>query len=57
MMGFNGGLEREWTFEATISCVTFIGGPIKREALLIGLLNGDVFKIFSENPFPIMLVR
>jgi len=56
-MGFNGGLEREWTFEATISCVTFIGGPIKREALLIGLLNGDVFKIFSENPFPIMLVR
>lgn len=37
--------------------MSFIGGPSRREALLVGLHNGDIFKIFSENPFPINLIH
>ena len=34
-----------------------IGGPIKKESLIVGLANGNVYKIFSENPFPIILIQ
>lgn len=57
MLSFNGGLQREWTFDHPISCMTFIGGPTRREQLLIGLQNGDIYKIFSENPFPILMIH
>lgn len=56
MINFNGGLEREWVFDSPITCIKFIGGPLRREALIIGLQSGYVFKIFSENPFPISLI-
>jgi hypothetical protein len=36
MINFNGGLEREWTFDNPITCIKFIGGPMRREALLVG---------------------
>ena len=57
LLTFRGGLEREWTFEAPITCQLFIGGPQKKEAVLIGLQNGNVYKVFSENPFPILLLH
>ncbi len=57
MMNFNGGLEREWVFDSPITCIKFIGGPLRREAMIIGLQSGNVFKIFSENPFPILLIQ
>jgi intraflagellar transport protein 122 len=57
MLNFNGGLEREWTFEANVNCMKLIGGPIKKECLTVGLANGNVYKLFSENPFPILLIQ
>ncbi len=57
LLTFKGGLEREWTFEAPVACLHFLGGPQKKEAVLIGLQNGLVYKVFSENPFPILLLR
>ena len=57
LLTFKGGLEREWTFESPITCQYFIGGPQKKEAVLIGLANGNIYKVFSENPFPILLIH
>jgi len=39
-----------------VNCMKLIGGPAKRESLIVGLSNGNVYKIFSENPFPILLI-
>jgi len=37
MLNFNGGLEREWSFEANVNCMKLIGGPVKKESLIVGL--------------------
>ena len=57
MLTFNGGLEREWTFDSAITCIKFVGGPMRKETVLVGLHSGDIFKIFAENPFPINLIH
>ncbi|KAI8463130.1 MAG: intraflagellar transport protein [Monoraphidium minutum] len=48
---FEGVKQREWSLDAVA------GGPAKREALVVGLKNGQVVKVFVDNPFPIPLVH
>jgi intraflagellar transport protein 122 len=50
-------LEREWNLDSSIRYLKVLGGPPKRESLLIGLKNGHVLKVFLENPFPIVLIK
>ncbi len=33
-----------------------VGGPPEREGLLLGLKNGQILKIFVDNPFPVQLL-
>ena len=57
LYNFMGGKQREWVLESVIRYIKVVGGPIEREALLVGLKNGTVLKIFIDNPFPIQLIK
>ncbi len=37
--------------------IKIIGGPPNKEALLVGLKNGQISKIFLDNPFAVDLLR
>ena len=50
-------VSREWMLESQICYIKVVGGPPSREGMLVGLRNGQVFKIFIDNPFPILLLK
>jgi len=56
---FGGRRLREWVLESVIRYIKAVGGPCDPpgEALLVGLKNGAVVKIFIDNPFPVHLVK
>eukprot|EP00002_Diphylleia_rotans_P020026 TRINITY_DN3881_c0_g1_i4.p1 TRINITY_DN3881_c0_g1~~TRINITY_DN3881_c0_g1_i4.p1 ORF type:complete len:1192 (+),score=257.48 TRINITY_DN3881_c0_g1_i4:236-3811(+) len=57
LFDFQGTREREWSLEAQIRYIKVIGGQPNREGLLVGLKNGQILKVFINNPFPIQLVK
>jgi len=50
-------IEREWTFDSDIKYLRVLGGAIGREALISGLKNGEIFLIYIDNQFPILLYQ
>ncbi|XP_067012221.1 intraflagellar transport protein 122 homolog [Anabrus simplex] len=54
---FDGTREREWLMESHIRYIKVVGGPPGREGLLLGLKNGQVSKIYLDNPFPVALLK
>ncbi|KAI6231946.1 hypothetical protein M3Y95_00435200 [Aphelenchoides besseyi] len=52
-----GQKQREWSTETMIRYIKVVGGPPGREAILLGLRNGVVNKIFVDNPFPVEVIR
>eukprot|EP01064_Diplonema_japonicum_P000248 TRINITY_DN10184_c2_g1_i1.p1 TRINITY_DN10184_c2_g1~~TRINITY_DN10184_c2_g1_i1.p1 ORF type:complete len:1221 (+),score=188.38 TRINITY_DN10184_c2_g1_i1:64-3726(+) len=57
LYNFAGHWQREWVLESGIRYIKVVGGPVECEALLVGLRNGTVSKIFIDNTFPIHLVK
>ena len=45
LLNFAGDTEREWVLDAVIRYIKVVGGPPRREGLLVGLKNGQVLKI------------
>ena len=54
---FSKNLAREWTYDSNVSFLKSLGGPPREECLLIGLKNGNTFKVFVSNPFPIPIIE
>ncbi len=55
MYSFSGELEREWTMNAPVTFMKVVGGPSRKEGLLVGTEEGQVLKIFINNSFPVNL--
>ena len=47
--------EREWSFETDIKYLRILGGPPKREGMLCGTHSGEIYMIYLDNKFPILL--
>nr|CAH0101988.1 unnamed protein product [Daphnia galeata] len=56
-VNFQGVKEREWTLDSPVRYIKIVGGPANKEGLLLGLKNGQVSKIFLDNPFPVELLK
>ena len=51
----NGQSEREWTFDGDVTFLKVIGGPANRESLICGLSTGEVYIIYIDNQFPVLI--
>jgi hypothetical protein len=54
---FQGNREREWILDSVIRYIKVVGGAAGREGLLVGLKDGQILKIFVDNPFPQQLFK
>ena len=53
---FRENMIREWKMESPITYLKMTEGLPSKEGLLIGLKNGEIYRIFLDNPFPILLI-
>ncbi|CAO1305157.1 unnamed protein product [Diamesa tonsa] len=54
-LDFNGDLQREWIMDSFIRYIKVTGGPAGREGLMVGLKNGQIWRIFLDNSLPILV--
>lgn len=57
LYSFDGVKEREWAMDSVIRYIKVVGGPPKREGIIVGTKSGAIFKIFIDNAFPIPLIN
>lgn len=57
LYSFDGTKEREWLLDSMVRYIKVVGGPSRREGLLVGLKNGTILKILVDNLFPMNLVK
>ena len=48
-------VERDWSFETDIKYLRVLGGAPKREGMLCGTRAGEIYIIYLDNQFPILL--
>lgn len=54
-LDFTGDLQREWIMDSFIRYIKVTGGKPGCEGLMIGLKNGQVWRIFLDNSLPILV--
>lgn len=48
---------REWTLDSQIRYIKVVSGPVRKESILVGLKNGQIFRIFVNNAFPNFILK
>lgn len=48
-------VERDWSFETDVKYLRVLGGAPKREGVLCGLRSGEVYIIYLDNQFPVLI--
>ena len=48
-------VERDWSFETDVKYLRVLGGAMKREGVLCGLRSGEVYIIYLDNQFPVLI--
>ncbi|KAL3283924.1 hypothetical protein HHI36_018092 [Cryptolaemus montrouzieri] len=56
-MTFEGSRDKEWNFTSFIRYIKNAGGPPGREALILGLKNGQVWEVHLDNLHPLLKVK
>lgn len=54
-LDFAGTMQREWVLDSYIRYIKVTGGPGGREGLLLGLKDGQVWRIFLDNSLPMLI--
>ncbi len=54
---FHGHLEREWILDSNVRFARVLGGPPRREAVLIAQKNGNVQILLVDNQFPQLILK
>jgi intraflagellar transport protein 122 len=54
---FDGTRQRVWQLGCNVSYVRIDGGAAGCEAIIIGLGNGNLIKLYAANPFPVQLFK
>ncbi|CAD6191210.1 unnamed protein product [Caenorhabditis auriculariae] len=49
--------QREWMLDSQIRYIKVIGGAPGRETIVVGLKDGQVYKLFIDNPFAIEVLK
>lgn len=57
LLNFSGVVEREWVLDSPVRYMKVIGGPPKKEGMIVGWKDGSIFKLFVDNAFPILLIK
>ncbi|XP_018334742.1 intraflagellar transport protein 122 homolog, partial [Agrilus planipennis] len=55
-MSLTGVKDKEWEFDSTIRYIKVVGGPPSKEGLIAGLKNGQIWKIYLDNSFPLLIL-
>lgn len=53
----SGIIEREWSFDSEIKYLRVLGGAKGRETVIGGLKNGEIYLIYIDNQFPVMIYQ
>lgn len=57
LYSFEGTKLRSWTFESAVKYFKVDTGLEDMECVIVSLLNGCIYKIFVDNPFPLELAK
>lgn len=54
---FDGKNVGQWVMDSVVRYIKVVGGAAGNEGLIVGLADGQVLKIYINNPFPTLMMK